>query len=133
MIFLHKQIIKTTMASSSNIPHWEFPKFTFSTPNQRDEWKTFYIKAVDFLKALNINNESEEDTKKGWKYLQLMFKGEDCQALQTLIDTDTITPEDQKTPMRFLDAIQTTIKEEEHFWHYFNDFFQIYNRNQMKV
>ena len=43
---------------------------------------------------------------------------EDRQALQTLIDNNTITPEDQCTPMWALKAIQTTIKEEEHYWHY---------------
>ena len=30
----------------------------------------------------------------------MMFKGEDCQALQTLTDNGTITPEHQKTPSK---------------------------------
>ena len=47
----------------------------------------------------------------------MMFTGEDRQALQTLIDNNTITPEDQLTPSCTLKAIQTTIKEEEHYWH----------------
>ena len=40
------------------------------------------------------------------------------EALQGLLDNNTITPEDQLTPTHVLDAIQTTIKEDEHFWHY---------------
>ena len=48
----------------------------------------------------------------------MMFTGEDRQTLQTLIDNNTITPEDQYTPIRALKAIQTTIKDEEHYWHH---------------
>ena len=48
----------------------------------------------------------------------LMFTGEDRQALQTLIDNNTITPADQCTPKLAVKAIQTTVKEEEHYWHY---------------
>ena len=47
-----------------------------------------------------------------------MCTGDDRQAFQTLIDNNTITPEDQLTPSHALKAIQTTIKEEEHYWHY---------------
>ena len=46
-----------------------------------------------------------------------MFQGEDRQALQTLLDNNTITPEDQLFPAHALKAIQTSIKEVEHFWH----------------
>ena len=56
--------------------------------------------------------------QKGWKQIKMMFAGEDRQALQTLIDNNTITPEDQLTPSHTLKAIQTTIKEEEYYWHY---------------
>ena len=45
----------------------------------------------------------------------MMFHGEDRQALQSLIGNNTITPEDQKTPKHALKAIQSCIKEEEHF------------------
>ena len=48
----------------------------------------------------------------------MMFHGEDRQALQTLPDNNTITPEDQLTSACALNAIQTTIKEDEHFWHF---------------
>ena len=48
----------------------------------------------------------------------MMFTGEDRQALQTLTDNNTITQEDQHTPIQALKAIQTTIKEEKHYWHH---------------
>ena len=47
----------------------------------------------------------------------MMFTGDDIQALQTLIDNNTIISEDQLTPSLALKAIQTTVKEEEHYWH----------------
>ena len=47
-----------------------------------------------------------------------MFEGEDRQALQTLIDNGTMTPEHMNTPKATLDAIVTAIKSEEHFWAY---------------
>ena len=50
-----------------------------------------------------------------------MFKGEDRQALQTLINNNTISPEDQLTPVSALKAIQSCVKDEEHFWHYRDD------------
>ena len=108
---------ETTMASRSNTSHWETQKCTFSAPNQGDEWKAFYICLVDFLKAIAIDTGSEGDTKKGWKQLHMMFTGEDHQALQTLINNGTITPEDQKVCIRVVDAIQRTITVKEHFWH----------------
>ena len=46
-----------------------------------------------------------------------MFQ-EDRQALQTLIDNNTIPPEDQPTSTCALKAIQSCIKDEEHFWHF---------------
>ena len=48
----------------------------------------------------------------------MMFQGEDRQALQTLIDDNTITPEDQLTPTHALKAIQSCTEDEEHFWHF---------------
>ena len=53
-----------------------------------------------------------------WKQIKMMFTGEDRQALQTMIDNNTITPADQCTPVQALKAIQTSIKDEEHYWHY---------------
>ena len=51
-----------------------------------------------------------------------MFTAEDRQALQTVVDNNTIIPEDQHTPIHTLKAIQTTIKEEEHYQHYKDEF-----------
>ena len=48
----------------------------------------------------------------------MVFTGDNRQALQTLIDNNTIIPEDQLTPSCALKAIQKTIKEEEYYWHY---------------
>ena len=48
----------------------------------------------------------------------MMSTGDDRQALQALVDNNTITPEDQLTQSHALKAIQTKIKEEEHYWHY---------------
>ena len=48
----------------------------------------------------------------------MMFQDEDSEALQGLLDNNTITPEDQLTPTHVLNAIQTTVKEDEHFWHF---------------
>ena len=56
----------TTMASRSNIPHWEAPKFSFSS-QQMDNWKAFQPRARDYLKALNIDANELNNTKTGWK------------------------------------------------------------------
>ena len=53
----------------------------------------------------------------------MMFKEEDRQTLQMLLDNNTITQEDQCIPSKALQAIQTTIKEDEHFWHYRDEIF----------
>ena len=76
------------------------------------------MRAIDYLETIDIDTEAEDENKKGWKQIKMMFTGEDRQALQTLIDNNTITQEDQCTPIQALKAIQTTIKEEEHYWHH---------------
>ena len=48
----------------------------------------------------------------------MMFEDEDCLALQTLIDNQTITPAAQWTHSLALKAIQLVIKEDVHFWHH---------------
>ena len=104
------------MASHSNIPHWQAPKFTFSTAQQWEEWKVFYTRAINFLEAFDINTEKEDSTQKGWKQLKMIFEGKDRQTLQTLINNWTISPEKLKTPQQVLHAIITKIKSEGHFW-----------------
>ena len=48
----------------------------------------------------------------------MMFEDEDCLALQTLIDSQTIFPDAQQTPSLALKAIKSVIKEDVHFWHH---------------
>ena len=62
----------------------------------------------------------------------MMFTAEDRQALQTLIDNNMTTPEEQLTPIHAHKAIQTTIQEEEHYWHYRDEIMSdIIANNQM--
>ena len=70
----------------------------------------FYMRAIDYLETLDIEPERGDKTKKVWKQIKMVFTEEDRQALQTLIDNNTLTPEDQLTPSHALKAIQTTIR-----------------------
>ena len=76
------------MASRSTAHHWEAPKFSFSSPNQAAE--AFYTRALDFLEALDIDPEAADQHKCRWRQIKMMFEEEDCQALQTLIDNNTV-------------------------------------------
>ena len=87
-------------------------------PDQTQEWKTFYTGVLNFLEALDIDPEKQDETKRGYKLIKMMFKGEDRQALQTLIDNNAISPEDRLTPVGALKALQSCIKDEECLWHY---------------
>ena len=107
----------------NNIHKWEVPKFSFNAQDQEAEWKQFYIWAVDYLEVLDIDPDQEDETKRGWRQIKMMFQGDDRQAIQTLLDNNTITPEDQLTPTHALNAMQTTIKEDKHFWHYRDEIF----------
>ena len=79
--------------------------------------KLFYTCAVNVLEALDIDPEEEDKSKKGWCQIRMMFEYDDHQALQTLLDNNTIIPEDQHTPIRALNTMKTIIKEDKHFWH----------------
>ena len=81
----------------SNPPHRETPKFSFHVENQAEEWKQFYIRAIDYLEALDIDPDKADKTKWGWHQIKMMFQGEDSHTLQSLLDNNTITPEDQLT------------------------------------
>ena len=48
----------------------------------------------------------------------MMFKGEDQQGLETVIENSIITLEDQKIPLWVLNVTQITITDEEHLWHF---------------
>ena len=104
--------------AQNNTSRWEAPRFLFDTEDQASEWKKFYTRAIDYLETLDIDPEQEDQHKKGWKQIRIMFMGEDGQALQTMIDNNTITQADQCTAVQALKAIQTTIKDEEHYWHF---------------
>ena len=106
------------MASGGTATWWEAPQFSFNTPDQTQEWKNFYTRVFDFLETLDIDPERQDKNKCGWKQIKMMFQGDDRQTLQTMIDNNTITAEDQQTPTNALKAIQLCIKDEEHFWHF---------------
>ena len=103
---------------AQNNTRWTAPSFSFNTTDQHTAWRDFYIRATDYLETLGINPEEEDQHKKGWKEIKMMFSGEDRRALQTLIDNNTITAADQCTPTLALKAIQTAIKDGENYWHY---------------
>ena len=103
--------------AQNNTSRWEAPKFSFNTEDQAAARREFYTRALDYLETLDIDTEAEDNNKRGWKKIKMMFTWEDRQSLQTLIDNNTITEEDQCTPIKALKAIQITIKEE-HYWHH---------------
>ena len=109
--------------NSTNPPRWEAPKFSFTTEDQAAEWKKFYIRALDFLESLDIDPDKKDENKKGWRQIKMMFQDDDRQTLQDLIDNNAITAEDQLTPTSALQAIQRTLKEDEHFWHFRDELF----------
>ena len=65
-----------------------------------------------------MDPDGEDQTKCGWLQIKVMFHGEERQVLQTLIDNNTIIPEDQCTPTHAPNAIQSCIEEEADFWHF---------------
>ena len=100
----------------NNTTRWEAPSFSFNVDNQPAAWREFYIRALDYLETIDIDPEQEDQHKRGWKQIKMMFTREDRQALQTMIDNNTITQQDQHTPVLAFKAIQTRIKDEEHYW-----------------
>ena len=49
-MFPKLHINTATMAGTNSTTQREAPKFSFSTANQAEEWKVFYIRALDYLK-----------------------------------------------------------------------------------
>ena len=86
------------MTSSSYCGCWEAPTFHFSSPNQSEDWSTFYTRALDYLDTLDIEPRAADQSCKGWKQLKLMFEGEDRKALQSFIDSGVMTAEHMLTP-----------------------------------
>ena len=87
----HPHISMLTMASSTT-PQWGASKFSFDVPDQATEWKKFYTRAIDFLEALDIDPDKEDESKWGWCAIKIMFQDEDRQALQTPLENNIITP-----------------------------------------
>ena len=114
----HFSTNSTRMAQNNMNTRWTAPTFSFNMEDQPAAWKEFYTRVINYLETIDIHPEQEDQHKRGWKQIKMMFTGEDRQALQTLIDNNTVTPADQCTPIQALKAIQTTIKDEEHYWHY---------------
>ena len=77
--------------------HWETPKFSFNVPNQAKEWKSFYMRAFYFPEALVIDPDVEDQGKRGWCQIKMMFAGEDHQTLQTLTEKKPISPDAWQT------------------------------------
>ena len=81
----------------------------------------FYTRAINYLEGLNIDAKKADDHKTGWRQLKMVFKGKDWLPLQILIDNSNISPESQKMPQQVLNTIETTIKSEDHFWHFWDE------------
>ena len=78
--------------------------FSFSTVNQAKEWKTSYIRAIDYLGDPG-NQCSYNKPKEGGK-MNMMITGEDRQALQTPVDNGIIALQIQETPKLIHNIIQ---------------------------
>ena len=61
------------MAGTNNTSQWKAPNFSFSAANKAEEQNTFYIRALNYLKTLDINIDTSDQTKKGWKQVKMMF------------------------------------------------------------
>ena len=85
------------MASHPN-NWWDACTFHFNSPNQSEDWKAFYTRALDYLDALDRETNEADNCHKGWKRLKLLFEGDDRQAFQSLIDNSTVMEESIKTP-----------------------------------
>ena len=70
------------------------------------------------METLDIDPDREDETKQGGYQIKITLQGKDRLILHTLLDNNTITPKDQCIPSHALDATQTYIKEDEHFWHF---------------
>ena len=96
------------------------PEVQLQPPNQPEDWRAFYTRAINYLEALNIDAKETNDHETSWKQLKMMFEGKDRQTLQTLINNGTIILESQKMPWHVLDTIATTVKSKDHFWNFWD-------------
>ena len=101
--------------------NWTAPTFSFDAADQPTAWEDFSIRALDYLETLRMKPDVEDREMKGWTEIKMMFIGGDRRALQTLIDNDTITEADQRTPILALKAIQKAIEDGKHHLHHKDD------------
>ena len=94
--------------------NWTAPTFSFDEADKPHAWEIFYLTSQDYLEVLRIKPAEEDKEKRGWEQLTKMFKGENRQILQNLVDNNTITETHQRTPILALKAIETAIKNKEH-------------------
>ena len=47
------------------------PQIPLQLPNQAEELKLFYTRALDFLEALDMNPDEEDQGKKGWHQIKI--------------------------------------------------------------
>ena len=89
----------STMASCPN-NHLESSQIQFWLPSSvRRTGKSCIPGLLATWKPLTLNtNEADNCMHTCWKQLKMMFKGEDGETLQSLINNGTITLESQKTP-----------------------------------
>ena len=73
------------MASRAPTARWEAPQFSFNSPQQTQEWKNIYTRVLDYLETLDIDPEAQDDARRGWKQIKMMFQGVDklCSHLLT--------------------------------------------------
>ena len=112
------QISRFQMGSRSTTPWWEAPKFSFNLPNQANAWKSFYTRVLDFLEALDIDPDVEDQGKKGWRQIKMMFEDEDCLAPPDPAWQPDHLPRCPVDSSLMLKAIKSVIKEDVHFWHH---------------
>ena len=70
------------MASTTTTLHWRAQN-NLSTPNHAGDWKEFYIRAIDYLEPLDIDVETPDGSKRGWKQVKFIFQEGDKKTLQT--------------------------------------------------
>ena len=61
--------------AQNNTTRWEAPTFSFNADNQPATWRKFYIRAIDYLETNDIDPEQEDQHKRGWKQIKMMFTG----------------------------------------------------------
>ena len=115
---------EVTEGGHKKYPMLGTPRFSFNSLNQAEEWKFFYTRASDFPKALDINPDEEDQGKRGWHQIKMMFEGDGHQILQTLKDNNTISPEAQHASSIALNAILSVTKGDVHFWHCYKNSFR---------